>query len=111
MSNSVNLNTINQLKEILKDGYPSLIETFLVDCEKRLVALNLAIIENNSNKIKKLAHSFKGSCSSMGAEQLALISLNIESMADNGDMTEVSKVYRLLSDEYQHVKDYLNSIN
>ena len=106
MSYSVNKVTINQLKELLKDDFQMLVATFLSDCETRLNALEMAIEENNIPKIKELAHSFKGSCSSVGAEKLSEISFKLEMIDQSENASDVLEAFQLLTAEYQLVKDF-----
>ncbi len=110
MVDSINKNMIEELKELMEDDFPLLIETFLTDCESRLVALDKAILESNATKIRELAHGFKGSSSNLGADQLSEISFTIESMGRDNILENIESANTELNTEYQFVKEYFNSI-
>ena len=53
------------LQDVMEDEYPILLDTFVADSEERLRLLHVA-------------HSFKGSCSNMGAVLLASLCKELE---------------------------------
>lgn len=64
----LDLDVLSALREIMEDGFSTLIDTFLADCETRLQVLRQA---NTAEQLIATAHSFKGSSSNMGAVRLA----------------------------------------
>lgn len=54
---------LSDLREVMEDGYPQLLETFLEDSERRLSQLHEA---KDAAELGLAAHSFKGSSSNMG---------------------------------------------
>jgi len=110
MADSINTEMIESLKDLMEDDFPILIETFLTDCDKRIVDLNLAIAEGNAVEVRELAHGFKGSSSNLGAEELANICFTLETMGRTDDLGKANDIYLQLNDEYQTVKKYFNSI-
>ena len=59
---------LSALREVMEDGFSTLIDTFLADCETRLQVLRQA---STAAQLSETAHSFKGSSSNMGAVRLA----------------------------------------
>ena len=59
------------LQDVMEDEYPVLLDTFLVDSEERLLILHQAEQAADALALQLAAHSFKGSCSNMGALILA----------------------------------------
>ena len=110
MVDSINKSMIEDLKELMEDDFPLLIETFLTDCEERLVALDTAILESNATEIRELAHGFKGSSSNLGADQLSEISFTLETMGRDNNISDIEQANTKLNTEYQLVKEYFNSI-
>lgn len=55
------------LQDVMEDEYPVLLDTFLVDSEERLLILHHAEQAADALALRLAAHSFKGSCSNMGA--------------------------------------------
>ena len=110
MPESINMTTIEELKDLMEEDFPILIETFIMDCDKRLIDLNAAISNANAKDIRDLAHGFKGSSSNLGAEKLSDISHVIESMGRTEQIADVSTPFAELNAEYEIVKSYYNSL-
>ena len=66
------------LQDVMEDEYPILLDTFVVDSEERLRMLHQALDEGNAQELRLAAHSFKGSCSNMGAVLLAGLCKELE---------------------------------
>jgi HPt (histidine-containing phosphotransfer) domain-containing protein len=66
------------LQDIMGDEYAVLLETFLVDSEERLRLLRHAELTADAQGLRLASHSFKGSCSNMGALTLAGLCKELE---------------------------------
>ncbi|UAW99253.1 Hpt domain-containing protein [Halopseudomonas nanhaiensis] len=55
------------LKELMRDDYRLLVETFLGDAQRRLDDLRAALTTQSWDLFRQSAHSFRGSCGNMGA--------------------------------------------
>lgn len=64
---------LNSLQEIMEDDFGFLIETFIQDSQDRLEKLHRLVGSDDFDSVRRAAHSFKGSCSNLGA--LRLVSL------------------------------------
>jgi len=69
---------LSALQEVMEDEYPMLLGTFLADSEERLSKLHSA---GDAETLGATAHSFKGSCSNMGAVRLAKLCHDLEQCA------------------------------
>jgi HPt (histidine-containing phosphotransfer) domain-containing protein len=58
--------------------YPLLLDTFVADSEERLRLLHEALRNGDGHELRLAAHSFKGSCSNMGAPLLAQLCKQLE---------------------------------
>ena len=110
MTVSINKEMIEELKDLMEDDFPLLINTFLDDSNKRLVDLKLAIVEANANEVRELAHGFKGSSANLGAEKLAEISSELESMGRNDGLSEAESRFKELNNEYKIILEYFKSL-
>ncbi len=110
MVDAINTNMIDELKELMEDDFSILIETFLTDCESRIVDLKAAILEKNATEIRELAHGLKGSSSNLGADKLSEISSSMEIMGRENNLSNIEQVNSELNIEYQLVKKYFNSL-
>ena len=66
------------LQDIMEAEYPLLLDTFVADSEERLRLLHAALDNNDAHELRLAAHSFKGSCSNMGAPLLAHLCKQLE---------------------------------
>ena len=69
------------LQEVMEGDYPMLLDAFLTDSEARLRLLHGACDAGEADLLRQTAHSFKGSCSNMGAVALADLCRQLEELA------------------------------
>ncbi|VVN47797.1 hypothetical protein PS862_04973 [Pseudomonas fluorescens] len=92
---------LSALQEVMEDGYPMLLDTFLVDAEERLVLLHKA---EDALQLMNAAHSFKGSSSNMGAVRLAGLCHELEQRAKNKNLSGVEKLVGEIDREFAIVR-------
>lgn len=116
MENHVDLHVLATLREVMEGEYPALLDVFIKDSEKRVVELNGLIRDpgfssSNPQHLKQLAdkvHSFKGSCSNMGAIHLTDLCRALEELARSPaglSDEEVSQRVAAISGEFSVVRD------
>ncbi|MBD2296090.1 response regulator [Anabaena sphaerica FACHB-251] len=81
-----------------------LMNTYLREAEKLLVALSVAIKQADTITIKQLAHKFKSSSASVGAIQLSNLCKNMETLNQNGTIDQCPKILQQMETEYEKVK-------
>ncbi len=69
------------LQDVMESEYPVLLDTFLADSEERVRLLTRACQAGEAETLRQAAHSFKGSCSNMGATLLAELCRDLEDLA------------------------------
>lgn len=74
------------LRVVMEDEYPVLLETFLADSEDRVRMLHQACAVGDADSLRRAAHSFKGSCSNMGAPMLTALCRELEDSARDGQL-------------------------
>jgi HPt (histidine-containing phosphotransfer) domain-containing protein len=94
------------LRDVMEEGYPELLDTFLTDSESRLVDLRKAV---DAKVLSEVAHSFKGSASNMGAVRLAALCQELESEAKNKSPAEIVKLVAQISGEFAEVRPVYES--
>ncbi|PCJ49989.1 MAG: histidine kinase [Gammaproteobacteria bacterium] len=110
MTSRINKQMIEELKDIMEEDFPLLIDTFITDSDKRLNDLQLAVSQQNAVSIRELAHGFKGSSSNLGAEKLAEISFSLETMGRTEQLVAAENTLKDLADEYKIVHEYFKSL-
>lgn len=74
-------NVLAALQDVMEDEYPVLLDTFLADSDERQRNLHQALEHADAQALRLAAHSFKGSCSNMGATLLAGLCKQLEEAA------------------------------
>ncbi|MBL4681181.1 MAG: Hpt domain-containing protein [Pseudomonadales bacterium] len=93
-----------ELQEIMEDDFSVLLETYLVDSQAKLDALDHAFILQDLNKIRDVAHGFKGSSLNMGAHILAGFCASVEDLARALDFDGARKASSKIIEEFEQVK-------
>jgi HPt (histidine-containing phosphotransfer) domain-containing protein len=97
---------LSVLREVMEEGYPELLDTFLADSENRLAVLQKTA---DAKVLSELAHSFKGSASNMGALRLAALCQELESEAKDKSPAEIVKLVAEISGEFAQVRPVYES--
>jgi HPt (histidine-containing phosphotransfer) domain-containing protein len=81
---------LNSLKEVMEDDFGFLIDTFIKDSEDRLTTLHELVGGDDVDAIRRAAHSFKGSCSNLGALRLASLCSALERKALDRNIADLA---------------------
>ncbi len=92
------------LRDVMGDEYSSLLETFLLDSEERLRLLLETSLSGDSQAMRLAAHSFKGSCSNMGALLLANLCKELEELARRERLEVSAEVLEQVQREFAIVR-------
>lgn len=107
MSEPLNMELLNELRDIMEDEFPSLLETFLTESQKQYQEARLAFASKNMAELRRAAHSLKGSCGNVGALDLHAMCTAIESQAD---ANEVDGLDELLSQAEAQLQDVCTAV-
>jgi HPt (histidine-containing phosphotransfer) domain-containing protein len=102
----VNREVLDTLREVMEDGYPELLDTFLKDSESRLVELQQTA---DAKVLSEVAHSFKGSASNMGAVRLAGLCQDLESNAKGKSPEALAQLVADIHSEFADVRPVYES--
>lgn len=97
------------LQEIMQEEYPALLDTFLADSAERLRLLEAAFAQDDAYALRLAAHSFKGSCSSMGAKVLAALCQELENAGRFEQIQQVRGVLECVGRELAIVRILLRA--
>jgi HPt (histidine-containing phosphotransfer) domain-containing protein len=98
---------LNSLKEVMEDDFNFLIETFIQDSEDRLAKLHELVGGDDVDAIRRASHSFKGSCSNLGALRLASLCAESERKALNKDIANLGADLTEIEAEFMIVKQMM----
>lgn len=88
---------LSALQEVMEDEYSTLLDTFLADSKERLSLLRKA---GDAETLGATAHSFKGSCSNMGAIRLAQLCNELEQRARQVPLEGIEKLVSEIDGEF-----------
>ncbi|WPC06604.1 Hpt domain-containing protein [Pseudomonas sp. MBLB4123] len=92
------------LQDVMAAEYPVLLDTFLADSEERLRLLHQAEQAADAQGLRLAAHSFKGSCSNMGAPLLAELCWQLEEAARREHLHEAAGLIEQIEREFAIVR-------
>ncbi len=87
-----------------------LIQIYFDDAPKRLVEIEQAVAEKDARKLTLAAHSLKGSSSNFGANQLRLLSEELEQLGRQSALDGVAALVPPLKAEYARVEAELTAL-
>ncbi len=103
----ISYDALNSLKDVMEDDFNFLIETFLQDSEDRLAKLHELVGGDDFDAIRRASHSFKGSCSNLGALRLASLCAALERKALDRHIADLSVDLAEIEEEFLIVKQMM----
>lgn len=100
----LNSDVLLALQDVMEDEYPVLLDTFLADSEERLRLLRDALQAVDAQAIRLAAHSFKGSCSNMGATLLAGLCRQLEEAGRSEELKMAPTLFEQIEREFAIVR-------
>ncbi len=95
--------TVQELLEIMGDGFSGLVQVYFDDTPKLLARLREAAGNGNHNAIAEITHSLKSSSANVGALPLAELAKRAESDAKAGRADQLGQLALNIDSEYQRV--------
>lgn len=91
---------LRNLQDIMGDEYPLLLDTFLADSAERQQLLRDACARADAQAVRLAAHSFKGSCSNMGAPLLGELCRQLEEAGRREQLGRATQLLEQLEREF-----------
>ncbi len=104
VENSLDLDTLNELKVILEEGLNELLEEYLNDSPRQLAGLRQAVEAHDTLAIRSHAHTLKGSSGNLGIRHLYQLCANLEKQARKGDVADPEAAYTAIEAEYERAR-------
>lgn len=99
-------NTIDELRMVMGEDFPSFVQSFLDDSARRLYQLEQQLEAQLLSELARGAHSFKGSAANVGALALADSCQQLESRAKTGDIPGLQDAIQLSRQEWLVTKHH-----
>lgn len=118
MTGILNQESIDEVKSIMKDKFPMMIEYFIEDSHGYIASINEGIEANDLKKIKSSAHTIKSSSNQLGAEKMSGIAKEIEYLSNSmiegsqsdGDLEKLKALFVDLKDSFSEAEPELKSL-
>lgn len=107
LENHLDAAALAELEEIMEDDFGILLETYIDDADNKLTLLCEALKSGDANSLREVAHSLKGASSNVGAIPLSKLCEDVEHLAKNNQVLEITPLLPGIRDEYQEVKSLL----
>lgn len=110
MNEILNEDLLRELKLIMEDEFGDLMHTFLVESELQFHSAQSAWDGGDFAKLRLSAHSLKGSCANVGAEQLQQTCALLESQAKAGIGDRVPELLAQVSSQLNDVHGVIGAL-
>ncbi len=104
---SIDLDVINELKEIMGDDFDELISIFISDGQTQIENLKLSIQSSNVEDTRRFAHTLKGSSANLGLNALSESCMTLERNAAEGLPEDASELLENIINRYNTAKEIL----
>lgn len=91
---------LSSLREILEDGLDELLEDFVELIPPMIDDLILAAQASDNKQLASISHSLKGSSGNLAIHEFSKLCMEIETMANNGQIDDVIPVISNLQKEF-----------
>ncbi len=107
---SLDMNLINDLRELMEDEFGELVAIYLRDSSTRFDQIKAAVAAANSTDIRHTAHSLKGSSSNIGAVELTSLCQQLEEMGKDSQLAKTQELVQRIESELNRVQTDLRGL-
>ena len=100
---------LKELKDIMEEEFDTLVATFIRDSSNKVEELADIIEAGDPDRLRKVAHSLKGSSSNVCAMPLSELARQLEQLGREGTLAGAADLLERLRDEFQQVATLLNN--
>ena len=100
---------IGELRELMGDDFGALIQAFAADSGAQIREIDAALAKADAERVRRYAHSLRGACVNLGANDLAELCEQVEASGRAGDcsaagtlMASVKREFAAVGDELSH---------
>lgn len=106
----LDMELVGELKEIMAEGFVTLVESYQRDSAERLAAMQGALEAEDRAQLRQLAHSLKGSSSNLGAVKVAELCIALESHMAEAPAAELQGLLDALNEAYATAIEALRAL-
>ncbi|HDK38508.1 MAG TPA: hybrid sensor histidine kinase/response regulator, partial [Thiolapillus brandeum] len=106
---SVDLAILDELQDLMEEGFADLLKTYLRDSPQRLMDIRDAIKAGDAEMLRGAAHTLKSSSANMGALLLSELAKKLEMLGREGTTKGAARLFNQALAEYKLVKEVLKT--
>lgn len=106
----IDMETLNMLKEVMEDGFVTLLETYIQDSKVRIDDIRSALAAGDGETVRRAAHSLKGSSGNLGANRMAALCLDVENKGREGQLDGLDIDLSTIETEYKKVSSIMQGM-
>ena len=103
MSERLDQQMLEDLRDIMEDEFSILMETFLTESQKQFAAIKSALGDADMDLARRSAHSLKGSCGNIGALGLQAQCAELEYAARDEQSEQAAQLLQAVGAELDEV--------
>ena len=103
MSDVLNQELLEELRMVMEEEFPSLMETFLTESARQFAEAREAWAASDMDQLRRSAHTLKGSCGNVGAELLQGTCATLEACAKEGETQDIPALLDVVGVQLQDV--------
>lgn len=113
MSQILDYDNLNMLKEVIGDDLKAILESFNEITPQVIDQLAQAIKQQDAAEVRHHAHTLKGSAANIGAIELPALCYELENMGRAGELEGAEAIFSQIQTSYTNlssaVNDYINT--
>jgi HPt (histidine-containing phosphotransfer) domain-containing protein len=113
MSQVIDYDNLNMLKEVIGDDLQPILNSFLEITPDLMSKLSIAIESGIASDVQHHAHTLKGSAANVGATVLPELSYALETMGKQGDLSDAKTQFEKIQVAYEAlsnaIQEYISS--
>jgi len=110
MNEVLNRQMLEELKLVMQEDFPILMDTFLHDSVRQFDELEKALQGSDMDALRRNAHSLKGSCGNLGATSLQEACAKLENCARHGEQGNLPELITNVSSQLQLVREAISAL-
>ncbi len=110
MADPINMEVIEELRDIMEEDFTSLLESFLAESARQYQAAAQAWQTADFDALRRSAHSLKGSCGNVGAAQLQEVCEELEGLARYRQPERIPDLLSEVSVQLHDVSDAIRAL-
>ena len=107
----LDMELVGELKDIMADGFVTLVESYQRDSVQRLATMQNALEAEDRAQLRQLAHSLKGSSSNLGAVEVTALCIALEGRVAEAPASELQGLLTALNEAYAVAIDALQRLS